>query len=30
MEAGSFTIEAKGMPDSGYFNKNRPDADTNQ
>jgi hypothetical protein len=30
MEAGSFTIEAKGMPDPGYFNKNRPDADTNQ
>ncbi|MEK6762694.1 MAG: IPT/TIG domain-containing protein [Nitrospirota bacterium] len=30
MEAGSFTIEAKGMPDSGYFNTNRPDADTNQ
>ena len=30
MEAGSFTIEAKGMPDPGYFNTNRPDADTNQ
>jgi hypothetical protein len=30
LEAGTFTIEAKGMPDSGYFNKNRPDADTNQ
>ncbi len=30
LEAGTFTIEAKGMPDSGYFNTNRPDADTNQ
>ena len=30
LEAGTFTIEAKGMPDPGYFNKNRPDADTNQ
>ncbi len=30
LEAGSFTIEAKGMPDQGYFNNNRPDADTNQ
>ncbi len=30
LEAGSFTIEAKGMPDPGYFNNNRPDADTNQ
>ncbi len=30
MEAGTFTIEAKGMPDPGYFNGNRPDADTNQ
>ncbi len=30
LEAGIFTIEAKGMPDSGYFNTNRPDADTNQ
>lgn len=30
LEAGSFTIEPKGMPDPGYFNKNRPDADTNQ
>ncbi len=30
LEAGSFTIEAKGMPDPSYFNKNRPDADTNQ
>lgn len=30
LEAGTFTIVAKGMPDPGYFNKNRPDADTNQ
>ena len=30
LEAGTFTIEAKGLPDPGYFNKNRPDADTNQ
>jgi hypothetical protein len=30
LEAGTFTIEAKGMPDTSYFNKNRPDADTNQ
>ncbi len=30
LEAGTFTIEAKGLPDTGYFNKNRPDADTNQ
>ena len=30
LEAGTFTIEAKGMPDPGYFNKTRPDADTNQ
>jgi hypothetical protein len=30
MEAGTFTIEAKGMPDPGYFDSNRPDADTNQ
>lgn len=30
LEAGSFTIEAKGMPDPGYFKSNRPDADTNQ
>jgi hypothetical protein len=30
LEAGTFTIEAKGMPDPGYFKKNRPDADTNQ
>lgn len=30
LEVGTFTILAKGMPDPGYFNKNRPDADTNQ
>lgn len=30
LEAGTFTIVAKGMPDSGYFNKNRSDADTSQ
>jgi len=30
LEAGIFTIVAKGMPDTGYFNNNRPDADTNQ
>ncbi len=29
-EAGQFTIEAKGLPDTGYWNNNRPDADTNQ
>jgi hypothetical protein len=30
LEVGTFTIVAKGMPDPGYFNQNRPDADTNQ
>jgi hypothetical protein len=30
IEAGQFTIEAKGLPDTGYWNNNRPDADTNQ
>jgi hypothetical protein len=30
VEAGIFTIEAKGLPDPGYFNNNRPDANTNQ
>ena len=30
VEAGIFTIEAKGMPDPGYFNNNRPDANTSQ
>ena len=30
LEVGPFTIIARGMPDPGYFNNNRPDADTNQ
>ncbi|OAI45196.1 hypothetical protein AYO43_01975 [Nitrospira sp. SCGC AG-212-E16] len=30
LEVGTFTILAKGMPDPGYFNNSRPDADTNQ
>jgi len=30
LEAGTFTIVAKGLPDPSYFNKNRPDADTSQ
>ena len=30
LEAGLFTIEAKGLPDSGYWDNNRPDASTNQ
>jgi IPT/TIG domain len=30
LEVGTFTIVAKGMPDSSYFNNNRPDADTGQ
>ena len=30
VEAGQFTIEAKGLPDAGYWNNNRPDASTNQ
>ncbi|HSL03203.1 MAG TPA: IPT/TIG domain-containing protein [Nitrospiraceae bacterium] len=30
LEAGTFTIDAKGMPDTSYFNKSRPDADTTQ
>jgi len=30
LEAGTFTIVAEGMPDPGYFNNNRPDANTNQ
>ena len=30
LEVGTFTIEAKGLPDPGYFNNNRPDANTNQ
>ncbi len=27
---GPFTIEATGLPDTGYWNNNRPDASTNQ
>jgi IPT/TIG domain len=30
LEAGQFTIEAKGLPDDGYWNNNRPDASTTQ
>lgn len=30
VEAGQFTIEAKGLPDDGYWTNNRPDASTNQ
>ena len=30
LEAGTFTILAKGMPDQGYFKSIRPDADTTQ
>jgi len=30
LEAGQFTIEAKGLPDDGYWTNNRPDANTNQ
>ena len=30
LEAGTFTIEAKGLPDPSYYKSNRPDADTNQ
>jgi len=30
LEVGTFTILAKGMPDPGYFNNNRPDANTTQ
>ena len=30
LEAGPFTIETKGLPDTGYWNNNRPDADTTQ
>lgn len=30
LEAGQFTIEAKDLPDAGYWNNNRPDAATNQ
>lgn len=30
LEAGPFTIESRGLPDTGYWDDNRPDADTNQ
>ena len=30
LEAGPFTIESKGLPDPGYWNNNRPDANTAQ
>jgi len=30
LEAGTFTIEAKGMPDPSYYNNNRIDPNTNQ
>ncbi|MDH5669880.1 MAG: IPT/TIG domain-containing protein [Nitrospira sp.] len=30
MEAGPFTIEATGLPDTDYWTNNRPDANTNQ
>ncbi|MBS0152025.1 MAG: IPT/TIG domain-containing protein [Nitrospira sp.] len=30
VEAGQFTIEAKGLPDDGYWTNNRPDASTGQ
>jgi len=30
LEAGPFTIESKGLPDTGYWDNNRPDASTNQ
>jgi hypothetical protein len=30
LEAGPFTIEAKGLPDSGFWDDSRPDASTNQ
>jgi IPT/TIG domain len=30
LEAGPFTIERKGLPDMGYWNNNRPDANTAQ
>lgn len=30
LEAGQFTIKAEGLPDQGYWNNNRPDANTNQ
>ncbi len=30
LEAGPFTIETEGLPDTGYWHDNRPDANTNQ
>ncbi|MCP9471196.1 MAG: IPT/TIG domain-containing protein [Nitrospira sp.] len=30
VEAGPFTIEARNLPDTGYWDNNRPDANTNQ
>lgn len=30
VEAGTFTIEVKGLPDPSYYHSNRPDANTNQ
>ncbi|MBX3235147.1 MAG: IPT/TIG domain-containing protein [Nitrospiraceae bacterium] len=30
LEAGSFTIEPKGIPDQGYWQNNRPESSTNQ
>jgi hypothetical protein len=30
LEAGQFTIEAKGLPNQSYFDDTRPDANTNQ
>ena len=30
LEAGQFTIEAKGLPDDSYWKNNRPDASTSQ
>ncbi|MCP9470590.1 MAG: IPT/TIG domain-containing protein [Nitrospira sp.] len=30
IEAGPFTIEARNLPDTGYWDNNRPDANTNQ
>ena len=30
MEAGPFTIEAKGLPDPSYWHNNRPNASTSQ
>jgi hypothetical protein len=30
VEAGEFTIQSTGLPDRGYWDNNRPDANTNQ